>query len=211
MKLKKIASDTILEAEQADKVIHQNGGTSDIISVIMMADAHSAKYTKDFSEYLIDMEQDDQCETLYAFVQDNIHYKEDPIGEQWVKSPSRLWEDKEGDCKSFSLFIGSVLKNLNIPFVYRFAGYEEYGDVTHVYIVAFPGDDEIILDAVPPMTYNEEASGFKKFIDIAPITNISGVSTNRNMGYQKRVAGAPTSATSFFLLFGFGLLIFNRL
>lgn len=172
----RIADTTIPDPQNNVDVMHENGSTKDIISVIMYADQHSAQYTKEFAQTFTG-DVYDITDQLYHFVQNNITYKEDPPGVQWIKSPAQLWSDKIGDCKSFSIFIGSVLKNLGIRFVYRFVSFTRTGDVSHVYIVAYDNDgNEIILDAVPPMQYNEEHPDIKKVIDKKPhLDGIAGI------------------------------------
>lgn len=212
MGLEKIAEKVIDPGESDAKLLYPKGNTQDIITVIMMADAQSDQYTAEFAKAFEDIHPVDQCEDLYFFVQDNISYKEDPAGKQWIKSPSQLWTDKEGDCKSFSLFIGSVLKNLGIPFIYRFAGYDAGGDVTHVYVVAYPDGEEIIMDAVPPMTYNEEAEGFKKTINKQPAA-VSGLLQNTNSPEvirSSRVRGVESPLTPLLWILGIGAILFLR-
>lgn len=184
-----IAGDTITPAKNKTEVIVESGTTSDIIDVIMLADIDSEKYTADFAPFLVGDCDYESCESLYRFVQDNITYIEDPAGKQWIKLPSQLWESKTGDCKSYSLFIGSVLKNMGIPFVYRFVAFAP-GDVSHVYVVAFAEDGtEIILDAVPPMHFDEEHPGVKKMINKKPaksstkaISGVGSISTSQGTG-----------------------------
>lgn len=168
MRKKAIADSLIEPGNNNEQVMFESGNTNDIIVVIMHADKESAQYTKEFAESFTG-DTIDQCEDIYAFVQDNIQYMEDPAGKQWIKSPAQLYSDGVGDCKSFSIFIGSVLKNLNIPFVYRFVSFKP-GDVTHVYVVAFDEDGrEIYMDAVPPMSFNEEHPDIKRRLDKSPV------------------------------------------
>jgi hypothetical protein len=90
-----------------------------------------------------------QCKSVFGYLLDNVVYREDPDGVQFVKTPARLILDGVGDCKSMSIFIGSCLHCLGIPFVFRFVGFSPRKIYNHVYIVANPGTEkEIILDAV---------------------------------------------------------------
>lgn len=185
--------------------VFESGNTEDIIVVIMHADKESAKYTSAFAE-TFDGSTIEICEDLYFFVQNNIEYKEDPAGVQLIKSPAQLYSDGVGDCKSFSLFIGSVLKNLNIPFVYRFVSFKP-GDVTHVYVVAYDDDgSEIYLDAVPPMNFNEEHPDIVRKIDKSP----AGLTVG-SKGNNSHVSGATVPGTSelpaFLILIGLAVLM----
>ncbi len=92
---------------------------------------------------------DVQCESIFDYLVNNVQYKEDDAGVQLIKTPGRLLADGVGDCKSMSIFIGACLNCLNVPFVFRFVGFNKNKIYNHVYIVAMPGtDDEIILDPV---------------------------------------------------------------
>jgi len=96
------------------------------------------------------------AKNIHTFIQDNIEYREDPPGVQDIKSPAKLYASGFGDCKSFSLFAGSVLQNLGISYYYRFVGFAGDDEVTHVYVVVQDGPQEYIIDAVPPIAFNEE-------------------------------------------------------
>lgn len=144
------ANKLIPSATNRRKVIHQNGTTADIMDVIMYADQYSKADTEKFAASF-----GPDYEKLWDFVKNNIRYVADG-DEQDVKAPRQLWADRVGDCKSFSLFIGSVLKNWNIPFVYRFAAYDGSRKPTHVYVVIKERGREIIMDAVYT-AYDKEA------------------------------------------------------
>ncbi len=140
-----------------DKVFFENGNTKDIISVVLNADKFCADYTKKFAYSLRGKSVLETCSNVWEFVKTQIPYQLDPHGYQFIKSPGRLWADKSGDCKSFSVFCASILKNLGIEYGYRFTSYDPNDPTpTHVYIfvplaaVPPPGAEgaEIIIDAV---------------------------------------------------------------
>lgn len=142
------------------EVRHRDGNTWDIIKVILDADAKLGKYMCEFAN---------QFEPSYAglydlwfWVHDNIKYVPDKPGHEKVKDPRVTWSDGNGDCKSFSLFIASVLRCLGIRYKYRFASYDGAKDPTHVYVIAFIDKKEIILDAVHDK-FDEEAEYSKKW------------------------------------------------
>jgi hypothetical protein len=139
-------------------VVHDRGDTEDIISVIMYADKQSAPYTSKVAPLFMGNDLESTCRNIFDFLKENIRYVKDPRGHEQIKSPGRLWELKEGDCKSFSIFIGSILQNLGIPYVYRFVAFSRspQADFTHVYVVADPHGQEIILDAVTDSFDHEE-------------------------------------------------------
>jgi len=157
--MRHIAADTLAPAGNQERQIFKSGTTEQIILVLLAADRLAPRYTDQFAERLRGKTTRDTCRRIHAFVQDNITYREDPPGIQDIQSPSQLFESGQGDCKSFSLFCGSVLRNLGIRYFYRFVGFDNEPEVTHVYVVALDDQGaEIFLDAVPPIRFDEEAS-----------------------------------------------------
>lgn len=91
---------------------------------------------------------DEKCESVFAYLVDNVYYKLDDDGVQYIKSPARLLADGCGDCKSFTMFIASCLHCLGIQHVIRFVNFDGGKQFTHVYPVAIDEmGREIILDA----------------------------------------------------------------
>ena len=144
---------------QDDHIRYPDGLTKDIIETVLFADKKAAVYTADFAKSLQKKTLIETCRNIWQFVKTQIPYKLDPQGHQWVKSPGRLWQDKAGDCKSFSVFTASCLKNLGIPYGYRFASYSKTDPApTHVYVYvpAGKGRREIILDSVWTGPFNTQ-------------------------------------------------------
>lgn len=85
---------------------------------------------------------------VFWFTAKNIAYKVDGYAIQKTQTPSVIWNTRLGDCKSYALFQSSLLKNLNIPHNYKFAGYDPASDnVTHVYIeIPLAGGNYVVLD-----------------------------------------------------------------
>lgn len=91
---------------------------------------------------------DEKCESIFAYLVDNVYYKLDDDGVQYIKSPARLLADGCGDCKSFTMFIASCLHCLGIKHIIRFVNFDGGKQFTHVYPVAVDEmGREIILDA----------------------------------------------------------------
>lgn len=140
-----------------DQLKHADGNTQDIIDTVLYADGLAAPYTKEFAQTLRGGDLKTTCRNIWEFVKKQIPYKLDESGYQWVKSPGRLWKDKGGDCKSFSVFTASCLKNLGIKYGYRFSSYRTDPTPTHVYVYVPNGKgQEIILDSVWDGPFNTE-------------------------------------------------------
>lgn len=154
------------------KIWKAQGSTTDIMDAISFADKKSGVYTKDFARQLQGLPVMDIAKALWNSLKTKITYREDGLGVQDIKSPGALWESKTGDCKSFSVFTGSVLQNLDIPYAYRYAGYQGSSTYRHVYIVIPTGNNsEIIIDGVWDHFNSEKPYAFKK--DIKGMTKIS--------------------------------------
>lgn len=71
---------------------------------------------------------------LYNFLRYTTEYEQDN-GEQTIRTPYRLLKDDKANCVDTTCFISSVLKNFDIPHIYKivsaFGGYPE-----HIYIQA---------------------------------------------------------------------------
>jgi hypothetical protein len=172
------AKATIPKGSNKVDVLYPDGDTDDIIRTIFYADERSAKFTENFSEALARLSKYEVARELWLFIKNNVQYVEDQFGEQHIKSPGQLVTDGKGDCKSFSVFIGSVLQNLGIPYKYRFTAYSGNADgkkkrVTHVYVVVPNGKEEIIIDAVYNRFNSEKRYTYKKDI-MAKIAYVEG-------------------------------------
>jgi hypothetical protein len=160
MSVKSIDTNVIPIPDGVHEVKHRDGDTWDIVKVIFDADTKLGKYMCEFAN---------QFESSYAglydlwsWVHKNIKYVPDKPGHEKVKDPRVTWSDGNGDCKSFSLFIASVLRCLGIRYKYRFASYDGAKDPTHVYVIASIDKKEIILDAVHDK-FDDEAGYSKKW------------------------------------------------
>jgi hypothetical protein len=143
-----MTADGIKTRPEKKQLMFADGRTVDIQKVIFEVNAD--KIWRDTKELSQQFERSKQgLQKLWRFVKYKIRYREDPEGYQFIKYPARLWADRAGDCKSFTLFIVSVLQNLGIKYTIRFTSYQKNDrTVTHVYPVAHLDGEDIILDAV---------------------------------------------------------------
>ncbi len=159
----------------------KNGNTDDIIDALLDEIPGVKEQTREFSrQFSPDREG---LRRLWTWVKRNIRYVEDPLGVQWIRTPARLWYDREGDCKSFTLFIVSVLENLKMPYYVRFTNTEKPGGriVNHVYPIAVLNGKEIVLDAVWRAFDTEHKFFFKKDYDMAEIYRLSGIGNTADL------------------------------
>lgn len=178
----------IAEAEHKDTVINSRGTTEDIMQAII--DCYNSDYAQveELAQSLPGDDVKSVCKSVFDFVDGNIRYQVDPFKKQWIRTPARLWADREGDCKSFAIFICSCLRCRGIPHLFRFACYEGNGEPTHVYAVAIDEQgNEVIVDPVyrdddGKALFNKECPYTKK-IDMNGTTEISRLSGTPAVGY----------------------------
>lgn len=178
----------IAEAEHKNQVINSRGTTADIMQAIV--DCYNSDYAQveDLACNMPGSDVKSVCKSIFDFVDQNIRYKMDPFQKQWIRTPARLWADREGDCKSFAIFICSCLRCRGISHLFRFACYEGNEEPTHVYAVALDeAGNEVIVDPVyrdesGKAIFNEECPYTKK-IDMKGTTEISRLSGTPAVGY----------------------------
>lgn len=171
----KIANATIKAADGKDKTKYRNGDTGDIIKETLDCYRDCVDDVKDFAPSLKSIDLYHTCFNVWQFVKYNIYYKEDPRNVQWVRTPARLWNDKEGDCKSFSVSAACILHQLGINGVLRFVSYSIDPTPTHVYVVVPVAGGEIYIDAVLGSFNVQKPYLFKQDYPMTQISRLSGV------------------------------------
>lgn len=97
---------------------------------------------------LYGLDVDTKCQAVFGYLIDHVHYRLDPVGKQYVKSPARLLADGQGDCKSLTMFVACCLHCLGVKHIIRFVNFDGSKFFSHVYPVAIDEQGrEIILDA----------------------------------------------------------------
>lgn len=107
--------------------------------------------TKRIAPYLKGSTLKDTCQNIWNFLYHHVQYKLDERGLEQLRRPNRSWaERKTGiDCDCFSIFVSSILTNLQIPHSFRITKYEK-DSFQHVYVVVpITGSaNEYIIDCV---------------------------------------------------------------
>ena len=184
-----IADRLIRPSTNRKEVRHIDADVKDIISTILHADGMSQQFTERFSHILRGGGDMKTLSNIWEFVRGHIRYQKDRAGSEVVKSPGRTWADRYGDCKSMSVMVGSLLRNLGYNYFYRVAFYDpENPEQGHIYPVAvLPSGKLVVVDAVHH-SFNEEVP-FWKAHDYDPATGekkkaiaISGGTTPQRTG-----------------------------
>lgn len=157
-KLVQLANKLIPKPLNVVTTVNENGKTIDIVNAIVSADKKNKQGTENFAPCLKNSQSTiTTLKNVYWFVKRNINYKVDGFSMQAIKSPQAIWHMRIGDCKSYALFISSILKNLGIVHQYKFAGYSAGSyNVTHIYIIVPQADGNyLVLDPCMP-SFNKE-------------------------------------------------------
>lgn len=130
----------------------KEGDTLDILKEVLATYLANWRDTERLAPHFKAATLESTLRNVWQFVKTHVPYKVDPEGWQFPKAPARLWADKQGDCKSYSIFIASVLQNIGIPYQFKFVAWKPEQPLRHVYITVpdtkAPNGKYWILDAV---------------------------------------------------------------
>lgn len=134
---------------------------SDIVDLILVADKQNSVYSPILKGYFYTGNTIQDIRAFYKYACENIKYlKEGNL--QTAKTVPAILNFGYGDCKHFSLFLGSCCRALRIPYVFRFTSYNKYDkEASHVYVVAHVYGKQIILDGVLKMINAEKPYYYK--------------------------------------------------
>ena len=137
------------KAEGQNETIKPVAGLDDTIRLMKHVTATTLEDTKALTPLLKASTQKQTLANIWQFCFDHLQYTKDEMGKEQVRRPSRVWQDrKKGvDCDCMSVFIGSILTNLGIPYSLRLTKYQS-AEFEHVYPIAHTDNGSIILDAV---------------------------------------------------------------
>ncbi|WP_299313230.1 hypothetical protein [uncultured Aquimarina sp.] len=121
----------------------------------------------------------DTCKNIWSFVYQHIQYKMDKTGIEQVRRPSRTWADRMTgvDCDCYTVFIGSILTNLGIPFKMRITKYGGKHHFQHVYPIVPTPNGHIIIDCVADQFNYEVPYSEKQDIEAIGSFRINGLGT----------------------------------
>lgn len=169
-----------------DRTWAADGNTDDIVQAILSAEQWNQDQTAALAPHLKGESDRATLRNVWFFVRSNIRYVKDRPGHERVKLPAKTWADRSGDCKSMSVFIAGILKNLGIPAKYRFVSFRP-GPVTHVYVVATPhGQRPIIMDAVHEKFDQEAEYHSKKDYPMTKVSVVHGLTDAGTIANEPR-------------------------
>lgn len=147
-----------------NKIVYNNGLNSDIIKTINSTFPRAVEEARTFAPQFQGATRTDTARNIWNYLKNQIKYKKDPPGKQFIKMPRRFNYEATGDCKSFSTFTAGVLGALGLPVSYRYTSYDKSDSTpTHIYTVTKDENgNDIIIDGVYDFFNREAPYTFKK-------------------------------------------------
>lgn len=177
MNLTQIADKVIPAARNKKVLLKKRYSTGDIVQEVLACYEQSKDQVKDLAPYLRGSTVKDTCRNIWNFLKYNVGYSVDPRDVQWVKEPAKVWHDKVCDCKSYAIFIASLLAALGINGCFRFVSFNSEPYPTHVYIVVRYQGKDIVMDDVMPAFDDEKPYRSKKDYSMKGLYRVSGLPT----------------------------------
>jgi hypothetical protein len=127
---------------------------------------------------------------IFDFAYSYLQYRRDKPGVEELRTPARSWYDGQVrhkqmgvenagiDCDDYSIFCGSILQCLGIPFKFRITKYNgrDYFQHIYVYIPATDKNPEIIIDPVlDRFDYEKPYSEQKDNFNMASLYAVEGL------------------------------------
>jgi hypothetical protein len=124
------------------------------------------------------------CKAIWEFVYSYVQYKLDQKGLEQLRRPARTWAERSTgvDCDCMSIFVSSILTNLQIPHRFRITRYSS-DSWQHVYVIIPLQDSKkyCVIDAVVSQ-FNYEKPFADKFdytmnlkgINVAVLSGLDG-------------------------------------
>lgn len=166
------------KSTQKDIVIKTSGQAklSDTISLMKVMISQTLSDTLPVSKILQGKTIEASCKNIWDFVYEHIQYTMDKTGIEQVRRPSRTWADRTTgvDCDCYTVFIGSILTNMGIPFLIRITKYGGKKHYQHVYPIVFHKGRQITLDCVTDRFNHEVAYSEKKDFEMKDTKNSDG-------------------------------------
>ena len=125
---------------------------------------------------------DETCSNIWHFVYNHIQYAKDKDGVEQIRRPARAWHDRTRgvDCDCYTVFISSILTNLNIPHIYRITKYKNRNYFQHIYpIVPTDNGNYITIDCVVN-EYNYEEPYTEKKDTAMKLHYLNGIENEQN-------------------------------
>ncbi len=166
------------KANMEEITVQKNANVGHTVKFIPQVVSDTLFHTAKIARLLKGETIKDTCNNIWDFVYTHINYKKDEDGKEQVRSPARAWADRHTgvDCDCYTVFISSILSNLNIPHLLRIAKYSA-DHFQHIYPVAVDNRHYLILECVGDRVNYEEPYSEKKDFTM-DLNYLNGVPSN---------------------------------
>lgn len=122
------------------------------------------------------------CENIWHFVYEHIQYAKDKEGVEQIRRPARAWHDRTRgvDCDCYTVFISSILTNLNIPHTHRITKYQYRTNFQHIYPIVPTGNGKYITIDCVVNEYNYEEPFTEKKDTPMKLHYLNGIDAEQN-------------------------------
>jgi hypothetical protein len=170
--------------DERDRVIIKDGEVSDTVELMEKVVWKYLDDTKRIAPLLQRLSTIETCQAIWEFVYQFIQYKLDKQGLEQLRRPARSWSERTTgvDCDCMSIFVSSILTNLQIPHSFRITKYSA-DSWQHVYVIVPINDSRkyCVIDAVVS-EFNYEKSYTDKIdytmnlkgINVAVLSGVAG-------------------------------------
>ena len=174
----------IKRADGKDKAIKTGNVIDTVESCIDIIGSHF----REVEELAVTLQGDalkTTCRNIFDFCYNYLQYHKDDDGTEQLRTPARSWLDGQIafkqknnadagiDCDDYSIFVGSLLKCLGIPFKLRITKYDGRSNFQHIYVIVPDKDDsegEIVIDPVlSKFDYQKPYSFEQSNFDMSPL------------------------------------------
>ncbi len=168
---------------------------SDTVELIQEVISKTLSDTKELAKLLKASTVDQTLKNVWDFTFKHLQYEKDAANIEQVRRPARSWRDRKAgvDCDCLTVFIGSVLVNLGIPFVIRLTSYGNAETFGHVYPVALVGNREVVMDCVVHQFNYEEPYKTKKDVQMK-LQYLNGFEDSENEAFLFESFDIPEDA-----------------
>lgn len=200
--------------QKSDPYLSYHGSTHDTISYMADIIRSTNDQTQKIAPVLKGKTRNETLKHIFDFVFGHMQYKPDDPRYEELRAPARAWADRQTgvDCDCYSIFIGSILFNLGIPFALRMVKIHHRNYFQHVYVVVPKYGKErdlgnrnsyYVIDPVLD-TYNEEHPFTEKYDHfMTPIKFLNGLAGDDapapvELFYSDEAAETPQNNVVFF-------------
>ncbi len=175
----------LIKKANGQDVFIKNGNVIDTVENCIDTIGSHYREVEELASLLKGKTLKDTCCNIFNFSYTYLQYHKDDDGTEQLRTPSRSWMDgqikfkQKGrktagiDCDDYSIFVGSLLKCLGIPFKLRITKYDGKKNFQHIYVVVpAVGDSEgeIVIDPVlSKFDYQKPYSFEKSDFDMSPL------------------------------------------